>query len=499
MSRKLYLFPDTNIFLQCKPLDQVNFKEITDCDEIEIIITRPVQQEIDRQKGQGNTRLSKKAKTTASLFIRIIQAEGRMLCLRESSPRVTIKMDVQLRPDDALAQFLNYQEADDQFVGIASGFATPDNGDEKAIITCDSGPMISALTHEIQCPEVPDSWMLTPETDEQAKKIAQLEKELKKHTEARPLFAINTDTDQPDWDGRHFNFTSCIYSPLTEDEVGHLISKISSAIPLVTNFTDGKPETAPSGVLSSTMRAMLDEAYEAASEKDIASYQMQYPQWLNDCEEILKTLHNALNPHCFKHSLCFLVSNRGHAIAERAEISFSASGKFGLGDSTWKLDKMRTEPANVTFPEAPAVPKGKWVNRYGVDPMSYARALAIPALQFKQPEVLMPLNGYRNKNGFYYQAENRNMPVKSFAFGCEEWRHQDKDESFQLYAFFPAEIGEKCGSLKIRIHANNLLEPIAKTYPVRIVVSEISPYAYAEKLIEELITHKRFNKKLNLS
>lgn len=496
MSRKLYLFPDTNIFLQCKPLDQVNFKEITDCDVIEVIITRPVQQEIDRQKGQGNTRLSKKAKTTASLFKRIIQAEGRVLCLKDSSPRVTIKMDVQLRPDDALAQFLNYQEADDQFVGIASGFAIPDNGDEKAIITCDSGPMISAITHEIQCPEVPDSWMLMPETDEQAKKIAQLEKELKKHTEARPLFAINTDT--VDWDGRHFNFTSYIYSPLTEDEVARLKSKLSSAIPLVTNFTEGKPETASSGVLSSAMRAMLDEVYEEASEKDIASYQIQYPQWLNDCEEILRTLHNSLNPQCFKHPLCFFVSNLGHAIAERAEISFSASGTFGLGDSTWKLDKMRTEPDNVTFPKSPAVPKGKWVNRYGVDPMSYARALAIPAMEFRQPQMPVPLNGYRNKNGFYYLAENRNMPVKSFAFECEEWRHQDKDESFPINAFFPAEIGEKSGSVEVRIHANNLLEPIVKIYPVRIAVYEASPYSYAENLIEDFITHKKFNKKLNL-
>ncbi|VEB73519.1 Uncharacterised protein [Raoultella ornithinolytica] len=70
MSKKLYLFPDTNIFLQCMPLAQVNFSEITSCDEICVIITRPIQQEIDRQKGQGNSRLSKKRRLLLAYFLK---------------------------------------------------------------------------------------------------------------------------------------------------------------------------------------------------------------------------------------------------------------------------------------------------------------------------------------------------------------------------------------------------------------------------------------------
>lgn len=500
MSRKLYLFPDTNIFLQCKPLEQVNFKEITDCDEVEVIITRPVQQEIDRQKGQGNTRLSKKAKATASLFVRIIQAEGRFLCLRESAPRVMIRMDIQLKPDDALAQFLNFQEADDRFVGIAYGFDVSEAGDEKAILTGDSGPMISALTHGICCPEVPESWMLLPETDEQAKKIAQLEKELKRHAESRPVFAINTDEHQPTWDGRQFNFASCVYSPLTVEEIKRLISKISAAFPLVTNFQDGMHDETNFGSLSIAVRALIDEVYEPASDKAIANYQeILYPEWLRSCDEIIRNIHNALNPQCFKHSITFLVSNEGYTIAERAEIIFSASGKFGLGDSTWKLEMMRTEPDNVSLPRPPAAPKGKWVNRLGADPLAYARSLAIPAMPLNHPGMPVQLNGHRNKNDFYYLAENRKIPVKNFGFECEEWRHQDKEESFTIIAFFPPETGDKRGSLEVKIHANNLLEPVIKHYPVKFSVYETSAYEYAESLIDDFISAKGFSSKPNIS
>lgn len=81
MNKKLYLFPDSNIFLQCKDLTQVNFSEITACDEVCIIITRPIQQEIDRQKGQGNSRLSKKARKAASLFNQVVDSTDMTLVI----------------------------------------------------------------------------------------------------------------------------------------------------------------------------------------------------------------------------------------------------------------------------------------------------------------------------------------------------------------------------------------------------------------------------------
>ncbi|EFF1476602.1 DNA-binding protein, partial [Escherichia coli] len=143
MNKKLYLFPDSNIFLQCKDLTQVNFSEITACDEVCIIITRPIQQEIDRQKGQGNSRLSKKARKAASLFNQVVDSTDMTLVIRERSPRVFLTMDLSLKPCEQLSEQLDYQEADDRFVGIAAGYCADDPDSEVAIITNDSGPRFS--------------------------------------------------------------------------------------------------------------------------------------------------------------------------------------------------------------------------------------------------------------------------------------------------------------------------------------------------------------------
>src|SRR5471030_2021491 len=185
MSKKLYLFPDTNIFLQCIPLTQLDFSEITHCDEVCIIITRPIQQEIDRQKGQGNSRLSKKSKTAASLFSKVVDSPNMTLVIRERSPKVFLTMDLSLKPSDQLSDQLDYQEADDRFVGIAAGYCATDKDSEVAIITNDSGPRFSAIKHNIICYKVPSSWMLAAETDEKDKQIKLLETKLRQLTQSK--------------------------------------------------------------------------------------------------------------------------------------------------------------------------------------------------------------------------------------------------------------------------------------------------------------------------
>ena len=46
----LYLFPDTNLFVQCKPLQELNWSEWSDFTEVHLIVCRPVTREIDNQK-----------------------------------------------------------------------------------------------------------------------------------------------------------------------------------------------------------------------------------------------------------------------------------------------------------------------------------------------------------------------------------------------------------------------------------------------------------------
>lgn len=60
--RILYLFPDTNLFIQCLPLEQIDWAQWADFDEVRLLICRPVQREIDNQKNRGNDRVSQRAR-----------------------------------------------------------------------------------------------------------------------------------------------------------------------------------------------------------------------------------------------------------------------------------------------------------------------------------------------------------------------------------------------------------------------------------------------------
>ena len=39
----LYLFPDTNLFIQCLPLQQIDWTLWSDFDEVHLLVSRPVQ------------------------------------------------------------------------------------------------------------------------------------------------------------------------------------------------------------------------------------------------------------------------------------------------------------------------------------------------------------------------------------------------------------------------------------------------------------------------
>ena len=51
----LYVFPDTNLFIQCRPLNELDWSLWPDSSEIHLVVTRPVQREIDGQKTVATT------------------------------------------------------------------------------------------------------------------------------------------------------------------------------------------------------------------------------------------------------------------------------------------------------------------------------------------------------------------------------------------------------------------------------------------------------------
>ena len=98
-SRKvLYLFPDNNFFIQCLLPEQLDWSSFTDFDEVILIVTRPVQKEIDWQKNRGGDRLGRRARKIASVLRSIVQNSANELTVNDASPVVKLRLRVDLRP-----------------------------------------------------------------------------------------------------------------------------------------------------------------------------------------------------------------------------------------------------------------------------------------------------------------------------------------------------------------------------------------------------------------
>lgn len=493
MSKKLYLFPDTNIFLQCMPLAQVNFSEITSCDEICVIITRPIQQEIDRQKGQGNSRLSKKAKAAASLFSTVVDSPNMTLVIRKSLPHVSLTMDLSLRPSDKLSEQLDYQEADDRFVGIAAGYCAADKDSEVAIITNDSGPRFSAIKHNITCYKVPSSWILAAETDEKDKQIKLLETRVRQLSQSMPEFNIKVADDE------QFEAILPYYTALSEGEISKLLCQLTDAFPLVTDFSKEQSSSRSLTSIEKTLKAINQQKYVPVSADEIALYRdKHYPEWRKQCEEILSICHENLNSKAIKLPLSFLLQNIGYAIAERAVVTFTAKGSFFLCGNNWKIREILSEIKGLNLPSAPIAPKGEWRSTWsGAEEMVFARGM--PDMKLNHYDSLLPpIPTARDKNSFYYKKMS-DLPVQAVSLECEEWRHQIEEENFSLFAYIPNKPQEITGAIEVRVDANNLLNPIIKVFKLKVTIEAQSAFSVVMKMMHAIIQEQQSKKPFSLN
>ncbi len=87
--RIAYLFVDTNLFVQCRALADLDWTKWKEFDEVHLMVSRPVQSEIDHQKNRGSDRLGKKARLASSL-IREVILNGHPKIVRDKNPTVRV-------------------------------------------------------------------------------------------------------------------------------------------------------------------------------------------------------------------------------------------------------------------------------------------------------------------------------------------------------------------------------------------------------------------------
>ena len=86
----LYLFADSNLFLHYKSLKQIDWLRLGNCDDIEVVVCRTVQRELDALKDGRAGRRSDRARKAASILLKVAQYGPE--AQEAASPRVALNL-----------------------------------------------------------------------------------------------------------------------------------------------------------------------------------------------------------------------------------------------------------------------------------------------------------------------------------------------------------------------------------------------------------------------
>lgn len=477
--RILCLFPDTNVFIHCKALEELDWTALGDFSEIRLIVCRAVQAEIDVQKGLREGRKQRKARATATLLRRAVN-DGAFL-VRSDNPVVTLSVNVGLRPTEALTE-LDYRERDDQLVGVTHAYQALNEHVDARVLTGDLGPLASARMVGVEVLEVPDGWLLPPESSEEAKKIKRLETALAKATDNRPEFEI----EYRGADGflaKRLEAVVARYAPLSDSEIAALLQTLTSTWPLQTTCSEPNPAERQ---LSSVI---FNEVFVPPTKEEITHYRERlYPKWRTACEQLLRGCHTSLDT--VWPLITFMAKNVGATPAKDALVTLEAKGDFQLTLPPSKRQRMK----KVGLPAPPTPPRGLWKQRLN-DLTSFerlARDFSLDGLGLAPRVPTSPIRGpeRRDPNSFYWKPERPWRPMPSMALECEQWRHGLPEEPFEALIQVDKSASSVSGAVELQIHAENLVEPAILLVPVRIEVRDVSPFDAAMSLVEDLKSPK---------
>ncbi len=496
-AKKVYLFADTNLFIQCPPIETLPWSDLNEFDEIELIVTSPVIKEVDNQKNKRGDRVGNKARATNSLFREIVTGKIDHKIVSASAPQVKLFLKPEYLYKDELQSKLNLSEADDQLVAIIHNYKNENPSADVRLFTDDTGPMAKAKMLDVSFIPIPENWILSPENSDEEKKVIALQEELLRLKKQEPDIEIQC-LDQNKNLINKLEFEKICYQPLTDDEIEELLEVIKTRNPLKNDF-GSREATERVSVPHLLSFDAFKEVYIPATDEEIQKYCDGYSTWLEECREFLRKYHHRLQYHLGNPKVCFVAENQGVRPAKDALIRFEAMGNFEIMPPHPVREEEREEfekkGKDISLPAAPRIPHGRWqskthdffsVGKSMQDYMSMLSPHHLSGRDLIPPGLFSPPRG-RDPNEFYYKPERPYSPCDSFELECEQWRHADGAEHFVCEIYIHEETGNIAGCLECSVHAENLTQRSKKSVPVRISIKQESAKAQAMKMIENSI------------
>jgi rRNA-processing protein FCF1 len=475
------LFPDTNVFLQCRTLREIPWKDVIDTEDLELLIGAQVVDEIDDLKSNGNQRRARRAREANSLFAEMLTSGG-SLVLKDSGPRVTLRFAPLLPPKRDTSQMLDLTRPDDRLIDEVMHFRLAEPTTQ--ILSGDTGMKLRAPRRGVPVISVPESWLLPPEKDERDRKINSLEARIAElqSTEAMVSLSIMSENGSS---LQAIDGYLVVYPDLTNTEIDQLIETIQQRHPEVKDFGQAKESPALQlGVLSAFFETM--GKYRAPTAEQISAYQAAYKKWIEKLREQFEQLGSLLNVRQRLRRFKVCLANTGSRPADRVLVEMKVHGKATLlasirSDVPDLITQASKLPEEVTLPAPPKPPRGEYMyetfarnSALGLDQMDFASQLR----SYRPKHIgIDPAIAKRDRHEFY-RRETSEKPVTAASFACEEFRHQQASEVFNLWIFMPIQDNAKA-RLHVRASARNMAVPVDLYVPIDIKCESRSTYEIA--------------------
>ena len=390
----LYYFVDTNLFIQCRSLEQLDWSPRHGFEEVRLIVSSPVLREIDRLKTRSG-RVDKRARAASAMFRDMLDQTHRLVHAR--SPRVVLSVEPRHRPDPNLADRLNYEERDDQLIGTLHEFARSNPLCEVRLLTHDTTPLYTAQGLDLTADQISDDRLLPFEATETERRVAALEAENTRLKAAEPSFSIRCE-DQSDATVEHYHASYTWYEPRTKAGIDGLMERLNTRLPLAIDFGSTKPAERPTPPTVANRLYQVRQVFTPATDNEIQKYRDEdYPRWLDRCEETLRAHHRMLQARAPVLKFAFLAKNSGTRPATNALVTIEARGGFEIrppqfDDSDEERegeDEPSGSPESGALPPPSVAPRGRWENMVGGQPGDLLRTLNLIGRSMPDPSGIV--------------------------------------------------------------------------------------------------------------
>lgn len=339
MISKAYVFPDTNIFLHYRPLNEIDLPSMLGNRQVTLVITQIVIKELEKHKWSHPIEGIRK---------RAIESTKRIKEWSKTDDRaIRSKMDfelVALPAEETITIYkLDGRSQDDMLIGCALEYQKMYGVDSVFLLTADIGPQLRADGLKLKTIEPPEEHQLPHAHDAMKKENLELRRELAKYQGRSPDLALY-------FPGRRENWAFTIQPDvlLTQEEMEQELEERKREF-----YTPRKDAT--NSTLSGVIHLAFQQGERERYEKEFEQYLVKYDLYLHKKNELENQLRRTIK-------LNFVLVNTGTAFAEDVLLILRLPPKMRwFEDITSDLEMLELEMLeNLEVPSPPAPPKNSY-------------------------------------------------------------------------------------------------------------------------------------------